>query len=67
MHCLISLWPQISFCASENWTDWQHSQFVKYQIGLFKKKKKDLPFKSPVEELECKHWQNVQMEDGRDE
>lgn len=27
----------------------------------------NLPFKSPVEELECKHRQNVQMEDGRDE
>lgn len=31
------------------------------------KKRENLPFKSPVEELECKHWQNVQMEDGRDE
>lgn len=29
-----------------------------------KKRKKNMAFKSPVEELECRHWQ---MEDGRDE
>lgn len=26
-----------------------------------------LPSKLPVEELECRQWQHVQMEDGRDE
>jgi len=41
---------------------------MEIQIGSWKKKKKrNLPFKSPVEEEEFKPWQTVQMEDGRNE